>query len=248
MIGIFFFIFGSIFGSFLNVVICRLPGNGSVVCPASHCPYCRQPLAWFELIPLLSYIWQRGKCCHCGITISPQYPLVELVTGVSYLGLFLLFGLQPKLLVAMLFVSLCIPITIIDMRHQIIPDQLNLLGAVLGLLTAPLLHAAWTDVLTGGFIGGAVMLGIALVSRGGMGGGDIKMMAWMGLILGWKMTLLALFLSFVIGGLVSLILIVGRFKKRKDYIPFGPFLAVGGCVALLFGREILGWYVKMNFT
>ncbi|HBS60041.1 MAG TPA: prepilin peptidase [Firmicutes bacterium] len=246
MLHVLFFLGGLIVGSFLNVVICRLPAGDSLVLPASLCPECRQRLAWYELVPVLSYLWQRGKCRHCGTAISLQYPLVELATGAAYLGLFLLLGLQPKLLTSLMFISLCIPIVVIDLDRQIIPDQLNLGGAVLGLLAAAVSHTAFTDVLAGGLAGGVIMLLIAIVSRGGMGGGDIKMMAWIGLFLGLKMTMLALFLSFVIGGLASLILILAGRKRRKDFIPFGPFLAAGGFTAYVFGPAILAWYVQ-NF-
>ena len=244
MLHMLFFLGGLIVGSFLNVVICRLPVGNSVVVPASNCPECRQRLAWFEMVPLLSYLGQRGKCRHCGQAIPLQYPLVELATGVSYLALFLLLGLQPKLLTSLVFVSLCIPIVVIDLHHQIIPDQLNLWGAVMGLLAAAVSHAAFLDVLAGGLAGGVIMLLIAIVSRGGMGGGDIKMMAWIGLFLGLKMTMLALFLSFIVGGLASLFLILSGRKRRKDFIPFGPFLAVGGFTACVFGPAILAWYVQ----
>ncbi|HWR55265.1 MAG TPA: prepilin peptidase, partial [Negativicutes bacterium] len=147
MLHVLFFLGGLIVGSFLNVVICRLPAGDSLVLPASHCPECRQRLAWYELVPVLSYLWQRGKCRHCGTAISLQYPLVELATGAAYLGLFLLLGLQPKLFTSLMFISLCIPIVVIDLDRQIIPDQLNLWGAVLGLLAAAVSHTAFTDVL-----------------------------------------------------------------------------------------------------
>lgn len=241
-----FLILGIITGSFLNVVICRIPNNNSLIYPASHCPQCRQRLAWLELVPIFSYLWQRGKCRHCNTAISVQYPAVELATGLIYLWLYIHFGLTVKLAVALLFVSLLIPLVVIDLRHQIIPDSLNGLGAIAGFLTIVISGNAFLDAVTGAFIGGGIMLFIAIISRGGMGGGDIKMMAWLGLFLGWKLTLLALIIAFVTGGVGSLLLILLGIKKRKDFIPFGPFLALGGFAAYIFGERILHWYLTIK--
>lgn len=236
------FLFGLTLGSFLNVVICRLPLGQSVLLPPSHCPQCKNRLNWVNLVPLVSYVVQGGKCCNCGKVISLQYPIVEMATGLIYVGLYIVFGLKIKLGVALLFASVLIPLVVIDLQQQIIPDQLNSTGAIAGLLAIVVSDITFINALIGAFIGGGLMLLIAIISRGGMGGGDIKMMAWVGFFLGWKLTLLALFLSFLIGGLGSLLLILFGIKKRKDFIPFGPFLAIGGGMAYVFGTEILAWY------
>lgn len=241
------FLFGLTLGSFLNVVICRLPLGQSVLIPPSHCPQCKNRLSWVNLVPLVSYVVQGGKCCNCGKVISLQYPIVEMATGLIYVGLYIIFGLKIKLGVALLFASVLIPLVVIDLQQQIIPDQLNMTGAIAGLLAIVASDITFINALIGAFIGGGLMLLIAVISRGGMGGGDIKMMAWVGLFLGWKLTLLALFLSFLIGGLGSLILILFGIKKRKDFIPFGPFLAIGGFTAYAFGYEILAWYLTRAF-
>jgi leader peptidase (prepilin peptidase)/N-methyltransferase len=170
-----------------------------------------------------------------------------MATGLIYVGLYIIFGLKIKLGVALLFASVLIPLVVIDLQQQIIPDQLNMTGAIAGLLAIVASDITFINALIGAFIGGGLMLLIAVISRGGMGGGDIKMMAWVGLFLGWKLTLLALFLSFLIGGLGSLILILFGIKKRKDFIPFGPFLAIGGFTAYAFGYEILAWYLTRAF-
>jgi leader peptidase (prepilin peptidase)/N-methyltransferase len=244
MIAVMFFALGMIVGSFLSIITFRLPGNGSVVYSASHCPHCQHSLDWQELIPLLSYLWQQGKCRHCGTAVFPQYPLLELTGGFTYTGLFIFYGLRMELLIALIFVSILIPIVLIDFRHQIIPDALNIAGAIAGLAAIHLTSFSFMDAMLGVFAGGGIMLLIAVVSRGGMGGGDIKMTAWMGLFLGWKMTLLALFISFIISGFASFLLIIFKIKKRKDFIPFGPFLAAGGFTAYVFGREILARYLQ----
>lgn len=244
MTAIIVFIAGLIIGSFLNVIIYRLPLAQSVIFPVSHCPHCRLKLAWYELIPLASYLLQQGKCRQCGMAVSASYLLVELLTGMIYLWAFQHYGFTVELVTALAFVSVLIPIIFIDLKHQIIPDTLNLTGVLLGLMTLPLREISVFNSLLAAVLGGTVLLLIAIISRGGMGGGDVKMMAWMGLFLGWKLTLLALFISFIVGGLGSLILILCGFVKRKDFIPFGPFLAVGGLTAYVFGYEILTWYFK----
>lgn len=244
MFAIIFFIFGTIIGSFLNVLIYRLPQGKSVIYPPSGCPQCGHTLRWHELVPLASFCLQQGKCRHCGGRISWQYPLVELSTGLIYLFLYTHYALTLSLLTAMPFAALLICITVIDFQHQIIPDGVNMAGAIIGMLALTISDVSAMSGLGGACLGGAVMLLIAIVSRGGMGGGDIKMMAWLGLLLGWERTLLALFLSFIIGGLGSLLLMLAGIKKRKDFIPFGPFLAVGGFTAYVFGNEILTWYLK----
>jgi leader peptidase (prepilin peptidase)/N-methyltransferase len=170
------------------------------------------------------------------------------MTGVVYLFVFIHYGLTLGLIAALAFISVLIPIVFIDLKHQIIPDKLNLVGAILGLLILSFNDVSLFSSVLGSVAGGLIMLLIAIVSRGGMGGGDVKMMAMMGLFLGLKLTFLALFFSFVIGGLGSLLLILFGIKKRKDYIPFGPFLAIGGFAAYVFGIEILAWYFKTFMT
>lgn len=247
MLESFIFIFGLIIGSFLNVVIYRVPLGQSIAYPPSHCPQCQQQLAWYQLIPVVSYLWQAGKCRQCGAPIALRYVLIELVTGFCFLGLYLYYGLTYQLLHALIFISILIPIVCIDYEHQIIPDSINLTGAILGLIIVPLTSLTYSNALLGVLVGGGVMLLIAVLSRGGMGGGDIKMMAMAGLFLGWPMTLMALFLSFVLGGIGSLVLLLTGIKKRKDAIPFGPFLAVGGFLAYVYGEEFLHWYLKTAF-
>jgi leader peptidase (prepilin peptidase) / N-methyltransferase len=246
---IFFVIFclGLVIGSILNVVIHRLPLGQSVTFPPSHCPHCIHRLRWFELIPLGGYLFQGGKCQACGSAISIRYPRVEIMTGCLYVFLYIHFGLNYHLLVALSLISVLIPIVCIDLQHQLIPDALNLAGGVIALIALLWSDISFVSAASGFLIGGSILLLIAVISRGGMGGGDIKMMAMMGLFLGWRMTLLALFVSFIIGGVGSLIFILTGIKGRKDMIPFVPFLALGGFTAYVYGNEILIWYIRKAF-
>jgi leader peptidase (prepilin peptidase)/N-methyltransferase len=241
-------LFGLTIGSFLNVVIYRLPLGQSITFPPSHCPQCEQRLRWYELIPVISYMLQGGKCRSCRIAIPIRYPLVELLTGILYIMLYLHFGLSYKFFTAILFISVLIPIIFIDLQHQLIPDSLNVAGVILGISVLPWSDVSLTSAALGFLVGGGIMLLIAVISHGGMGGGDIKMMAMMGIFLGLKLTCLALFLSFIFGGVVSLIVILLGIKKRKDFIPFGPFLALGGFTSCGFGNEIIAWYIRIAFS
>jgi leader peptidase (prepilin peptidase)/N-methyltransferase len=236
---------GAVIGSFLNVVIARLPNGESLVRPGSRCPACRASIPWFHNIPLLSFVWLGGRCRACGLPISWRYPIVEGVTA----GLFALaawrVGWTPRLLLAWVFVAALVAVTGIDLEHQIIPDVITLPGIGAGFLASfvnPV--ASWAGSLLGIVLGGGLIFVVILVSRGGMGGGDMKLAAMLGAFLGYKMALLAIFSSVVLGGLLAGVLIATGLRRRKDPIPFGPFLALGGVLALFAGEEILGWYVS----
>jgi leader peptidase (prepilin peptidase)/N-methyltransferase len=236
---------GAVVGSFLNVVIARLPKGESLVRPGSRCPACRAPIPWFHNIPLLSFAWLRGRCRECRRPISWQYPLVEGITA----GLFALaawrLGPAPELLAAWVFLAALVAITGIDLEHQIIPDAISLPGIGLGFLASFLNPAlTWTSSLLGIALGGGLFLIVILGSRGGMGGGDMKLGAMLGAFLGHKMALLAIFSGVVLGGFVAGVLVATGLRRRKDPIPFGPFLAIGGMLSLFAGKEILAWYVS----
>jgi len=241
------FIFGSIIGSFLNVCIYRLPRDESIVFPPSHCPSCNGKIAPGDNVPLLSYLILRGKCRHCREKISPIYPLVEFLTA----SLFLLFtyhlGLGAELIPCLIFGSAMIVIFFIDLAHQIIPDIITLPGILLGLAFTPLLPHTFLEGIIGIFGGGALFYLIAVLSRGGMGGGDIKMVAMMGAFLGWKLLVVAIFLALLSGSSVGIFLLATRIKGRKDPIPFGPFLVLGSILAVLWGRELVEWYLKLRY-
>jgi leader peptidase (prepilin peptidase)/N-methyltransferase len=237
-------LFGLVIGSFLNVVIARLPEGRSVWRPRSACPGCGTLIAWYDNIPLVSFALLRGRCRVCGMAISPRYPVVEGVTGVLFALAYLVFGLTQNFAVAAVFLASLVAITAIDLSHQIIPDVISvpgiLVGAIANLITG---RVAWIESLLGILVGGGLFFVIILASRGGMGGGDMKLGAMLGAFLGWKLGLLAILLGVLSGGVLALVLLILGRKGRKDAIPFGPFLALGGAVAMLWGEPLLGWYL-----
>ena len=241
---VFVFFFGLLIGSFLNVCIWRLPREESIIRPGSHCPACSTVLGARDLVPVLSWLFLRGKCRFCGVKISARYPAVELLTGGLFLVTYLHYGLTPGLVAALVFSSFMVAITFIDLDHQIILDGMLALLAVCGLgLQLWTGSVGLVSMLIGAFVGGGLLLLLAILSRGGMGGGDVKFAAALGFWLGWPGILLGLFLGFVLGGLISLLLLVTGLRGRKDFIPFGPFIAIGAWIALLYGRRILDWYL-----
>ena len=240
----FIFVLGLVVGSFLNVCIWRLPREESMIRPGSHCPACSTALRARDLVPVLSWIFLRGRCRHCSEQISPRYPAVELLTGGLFLICFLQLGLSPALVAALVFSAFMVAITFIDLDHQIILDGMLALLAVCGLgLQLWTGSVGLVSMLIGAGVGGSLLLLLAILSRGGMGGGDVKFAAALGFWLGWPGTLLGLFLGFVLGGVISLLLLVTKLRGRKDFIPFGPFIAIGAWIVLLYGRSILNWYL-----
>ncbi len=237
-------LFGLAIGSFLNVVIARLPEGRSVWRPRSACPGCGTPIAWYDNIPILSFAVLRGRCRACGMAISRRYPIVEATTGLLFALAYLVLGPTPGFVVAALLLAALIAITAIDLSHQIIPDVITLPGIILG-VAANLVtgRVTWIESLLGIAAGAGIFVVIILASRGGMGGGDMKLGAMLGAFLGWKLGLLAILLGVLAGGVVALgLLLLGR-KGRKEAIPFGPFLALGGAVTFLWGDTLLGWYL-----
>ena len=239
-------VFGLLVGSFLNVVIARVPEGRSVWAPRSACPRCGALIAWYDNIPLLSFLVLRGRCRGCRAGIPWRYPIVEATTASAFALAYLLLGPTPRFLVAAVLLGALIAITAIDLRHQIIPDVISLPGIVVGFIANSLLPGGvgWLDSLIGIAVGGGIFLVIILVSGGGMGGGDMKLGAMLGAFLGWKLGLLALLLGVLAGGAVAVVLLLLGRKGRKEAIPFGPYLALGGAVALLWGDQVLTWYLS----
>jgi leader peptidase (prepilin peptidase)/N-methyltransferase len=239
-------IFGAIVGSFLNVVILRLPeDNGSVVFPPSHCPRCKAPLSWFENIPLISYLVLRGRCGHCHAPISLQYPVVELLMSVLTAALVYRFGLTVTAAGFFLFCAALIVIIWIDVHHQIIPDVISLPGIGVGLIFSFFsTFISWQDSLIGLLAGGGVFYAIALIylllrKQDGMGGGDIKLLAMIGAFLGWQSLPFIIFMSSITGSVVGLLAMIQQKKGGNTRIPFGPFLSCSGLVYLFFRNDIL---------
>ncbi len=242
---IFALLLGAVVGSFLNVVILRLPkDDGSIVFPASHCPSCMTPLSWYENIPILSYLFLRGKCGHCKSKISLQYPVVELLMALLSCAVFAEFGLTLTAAGYFIFTAALLVIIFIDIHHQIIPDSISLPGIVLGFLFSffnP--NLAWLDSLIGLACGGGVLYAIAVLyyilrRQEGMGGGDIKLLAMIGAFLGWQSLLFVVFFSSFTGAAVGIAAMVKQKKGGSTRIPFGPFLAVAALVFLFFRPEI----------
>ena len=243
-VGVVCFLLGLAIGSFLNVCIWRLPREESIIRPGSHCPACSTVLGVRDLVPVLSWIFLRGKCRFCAARISPRYPAVELLTGGLFLVTYLHYGPSLEMIAAMVFAAFLVAITFIDLDHQIILDGMLALlagaGLILQLWTG---EVGWVNMLIGVAVGGGLLLFLAVISRGGMGGGDVKFAAALGFWLGWTGILLGLFIGFVSGGVISLLLLVTGIRGRKDFIPFGPFIALGAWITLLYGRKILDWYL-----
>jgi leader peptidase (prepilin peptidase) / N-methyltransferase len=237
--------FGLVVGSFLNVVIARLPAGRSLWRPRSACPGCGVTIAWYDNIPILSFVALRARCRACGMPISWRYPVVEAVTAALWLVAYATFGLSASFAVAILLISALIAITGIDLAHQIIPDAITVPGIVVGFLISVLAgRVGWRDSLIGIAVGGGLFLVIIVASGGGMGGGDMKLAAMLGAFLGWKVTLVSLFIAVLLGGGLACGLLVSGRLRRKDPIPFGPFLAAGSVVGLLWGDRIVDWYTS----
>jgi len=243
---IFSFIFGALIGSFLNVVILRLPDpEASIVLPASHCPFCRAPIRWFDNIPILSFLLLGRRCRACKATISWQYPLVELAMATLSLALFQRYLISIAFAGYFLFTAALLVIIFIDLRHQIIPDVISLPGMAIGLgfaLCNP--DVTWRNSAIGLVAGGGILyvvaLGYYLVTRKeGMGGGDIKLLAMIGAWLGWQSLPFVIFSSSLIGSLAGIGAMVKQKKGGKTIIPYGPFLSMSALLYLFFREEIL---------
>ncbi|TDA67735.1 MAG: prepilin peptidase [Clostridia bacterium] len=242
-----FFVFGLVVGSFLNVCIWRLPRGESVVFPPSHCPACGRRLAWRDMVPVLSYIFLQGRCRYCGSRISHRYPLVEALTGAAFLFLFYLYGTSSRLVAALVLTCVLEVAAFVDLEHMRIPNGLLLTGAVAGLLVNLLPGSlGWREMALGAVAGAGPLLAVVLASRGGMGGGDVKLAAVAGLYLGWRLALTGLFLGVVAGGVMAVVMLALRRVGRRDPIPFGPFLAVGFWVAMVWGKELLACYLRLT--
>lgn len=243
-------IIGLIIGSFLNVCIYRIPKNKSIIFPASACPVCNQKIKPIHNIPVLSFIFLGGKCGYCKTRISIRYPIVELLNGIFYVLIVYKFGLNIDGLFYMALFSMLIVITFIDIDQMIIPDVISIPGIIIAIiagmmfLTDPLNYdnLGIKGTIFGFLMGGGLFLLIAILSKGGMGGGDIKLMALFGACLGWKAVLMVTFIGSLLGSIYGIILMIFKGKGRKTKVPFGPFLAAGAVVCILYGRELYRMY------
>ncbi|HAJ32596.1 MAG TPA: prepilin peptidase [Candidatus Atribacteria bacterium] len=243
------FILGLIVGSFSNVCIYRIPRNESIVYPASHCLSCHSPIKPVDNIPLLSYILLKGRCRNCKSKISIQYPVVEFLTGFIYLIIYLIYGLSIQTLIYIILSSALIIITFIDLNEKIVPDVISLPGIVIGFIISffvpyiSFINSALGVVVGGGIILVIGLIGTAIFKKEAMGGGDVKLAAMIGAFLGWRYIIISLFLGFFLGALAGIILILSKIKSREDVVPFGPFIVIGSLITLLWGENILYWYL-----
>lgn len=245
---VFTVILGLCVGSFLNVVIARIPERRSIISPGSACPRCRTPIAWYDNLPVLSYALLRGRCRSCRESISWRYPAVEIACGILFALAYRRFEPGTALVSALILLAGLVAITAIDLDHQIIPDVLSLPGIVLGILLSLAPGGiGWVPSLLGVLVGGGVFVmiiagSLLVIGQAGMGVGDVKLGAMLGAFLGWKLALLSILLSMLMGGPLAVTLLATGKKGRKDPIPFGPFLALGGLISLFWGEAVLAWY------
>ena len=236
---------GLVVGSFLNVVICRLPHHESIVRPGSRCPGCGAAIKPYDNIPVFSWLVLRGRCRACGTRISVRYPMVEAITAGAFVLAYWRIGLDWPLMVAWAFIGALVAVAFIDFDHMIIPNRIVLPGAVVGLIAAVALQPErWWVYLVGSLGAGAFMFALVMVWPGGMGPGDIKMALFMGAVLG-SQVVIALFAAFFIGSLAGMFMLLVQKRSRKEKIPFGPYLALGGVLAILVGESLLHSYLSI---
>ncbi|WP_195958968.1 prepilin peptidase [Clostridium saudiense] len=241
-------IFGLVIGSFLNVCICRIANEESIAFPPSHCTNCGYELKAKDLIPVLSYIFLGGKCRSCKEKISIQYPIVEILNAILYIAIYLKFGFTLNLFKFCLFASLLIVIGFIDFKTKYVYNSTIVFGVVSGILFAVL---EWMETksipwnyIAGAFIGFGIIYLIVILTRG-MGEGDIDIALICGLFLGIKGILVTLFLAIILGGIVATIILIFKLKERKAEIAFGPYLAIGGIIACLYGSRLIDIYLGL---
>ncbi|MBI2936276.1 MAG: prepilin peptidase, partial [Chloroflexi bacterium] len=250
LVAVFLGLAGLAVGSFLNLCADRLPLGQSILGPRSHCPSCQRPIAALDLVPVLNYLWLRGRCRYCKARIPRRLPIVELATGGLFAYIGLRYGLTPQAATAALFVSILIVVFVIDLEQGLILNRLVYPSALVAFGLAPVgldgssqgLGWAYLDVLAGGGLAFVVLLVIYLASRGGLGPGDVKLGALLGLMLGLRSTMVALPIAFIAGGLVALALLALKRRGLRGTMPFGPFLSGATILVLFAGTPIREWY------
>lgn len=249
----FLFLFGAIFGSFANVVIYRLPKGESIAFPGSRCGSCGTPISWYNNVPILAWFWLRGKCAKCRAPYSFRYPLVEFVMAALFAAAGFSLGFQWTLVEALIFIFALVTASVIDIDHMILPDKFTLSGIVIGLVGAALNpERSFVDSLIGAAVGTGFLWAIAYLyfvfrKREGMGGGDIKLLGWIGAVLGWKAIPIVVLLSSVLGSVVGIALTFKTKGGMQKPIPFGPYLAGAALIYLLLdGSRWSDWYLALH--
>jgi leader peptidase (prepilin peptidase)/N-methyltransferase len=246
------FVLGAIIGSFLNVVICRLPQDLSLSHPPSACPRCGAAIRPWQNIPIVSFLFLKGKCASCANPISWRYPAVEALMGGLSALLWLRYGLTPAFGIYFVFLAALVAITFIDIDHKIIPDSLSLGGIVVGVAASFVLPLGWKGSLIGLGLGAGSLLTVAaafyaVTRREGMGMGDVKLLGAIGAFLGWEGVVFTIFVSSLVGSVVGIV-VQKIFRWRDDpEIPFGPFLALGAAIYVFGGESLVDWYFRQLF-
>lgn len=242
---IIFFLFGIVFGSFFNVVGIRVPKKIPFHNDRSYCPNCETQLRFYELIPVLSYVFQRGKCRTCQTKISFIYPFIELTTGLLFAFAFIYFGFQLELIVALLLISLLMIIFVSDIFYMLIPNKVLLFFLPLFIIARIFIPLdPWYDALIGAVVGYVLLAIIIIVSKGGMGAGDMKLFGVIGFALGWKNILLTFFLAALFGALIGGMLMLFKKVKKGEPIPFGPFIVLGALISYFYGDAMIEFYLS----
>src|SRR5476649_1627247 len=239
---------GAIVGSFLNVVIHRVPLGSSIVWPSSACPHCRRELSWYENIPVVSFLVLRARCLTCKAPISIRYPFVEALTSALFVLAWWSYGPGPLLAARLVFGCALIVLFAIDLEHHLLPNVITLPGIVVGFLFSVVAEPGWVSSLIGILVGGGILYAVAEVyyrvrHEEGLGMGDVKMLAMIGAFLGWKLTLVTLMMASLSGTVIGLSLIATKRGGMKYALPFGTFLALGAAAAATAGPELLEWYL-----
>ncbi|MGE0762502.1 MAG: A24 family peptidase [Bdellovibrionales bacterium] len=244
-------LFGLMLGSFANVVIWRLPLEQSVVRPRSRCPKCSTLIAWYDNFPVFSWLWLRGRCRHCKAPISVRYPLVELLMSLLMTAVVWRFGLSWLTVEYLIFVFGLVIVSFIDLDHLILPDEFTLSGIVIGLVGAVLnpqrdfMPAFWGVLMGGGFLWAVAYVYLALRKQEGMGGGDVKLLAWIGAVLGWQSIPFVILTSSLLGSVVGLAAARKSGLGMKASIPFGPYLALAAILYIFGGSRLGAWYLEI---
>ena len=243
---------GLAIGSFLNVVIHRLPRSQSLVSPGSRCPSCGYALGAADNVPVLSYIFLGGRCRKCRTRISIRYPVVELITGALFVGFYFVFGWTGLLAVRLLFVSAMIALFAIDLEHHLLPDAITLPGIAVGLIASAFLPPGFVSALIGTLLGGGVLWAVGEAyyrysGQEGMGGGDVKMLAMIGAFLGWQQVIVTLIFSSIAGSIIGLLVIAIKRGGMKHALPYGTFLAIAAVFASLWGDQLVTWYTGLYY-
>jgi len=239
-----FALVGIAIGSFLNVCIDRLPEGKSLLRPASHCPACQRRLAAKDLIPVLSYLWLRGRCRYCRAPIPQRLLWVELGTGLMFAFLWWWYGLTPELGIMSFYFCLLTLILVVDLERGLILNKVVYPATAIALIIAVFTsNPGIVEALIGGGLGLGIMLLLALLYRGGIGWGDVKMAGLLGVMVGFPGVLVALLLAVVGGGLVAAILLAFKVRGKKEAIAFGPFLSLATMLTLIWGQDLITWYL-----